>query len=135
MAFPLLLLHFQLVSNPSIRSFTFLNPSLHFIYSDKSPETAKMIRQSAVKKYEELGSMTLETSIRLISPFVIKGFYFSTRSHEVGVLIHFIILILLWFFRYPGWANMISDNKSVSLLALRLTFLLMVIFLFWLTAN
>lgn len=64
---------------------------MYFISShDKSPETAKVIRESAVKKYKELGSMT---------------------SHEIGVLVHFIVLVLLWFFRYPGWANMITDNK------------------------
>ncbi|KAH9396176.1 hypothetical protein TYRP_019928 [Tyrophagus putrescentiae] len=35
----------------------------------------------------------------------------NQRSHEIGVLVHFIVLVLLWFFRYPGWANMITDNK------------------------
>ncbi|KAI2811081.1 hypothetical protein BLOT_002252 [Blomia tropicalis] len=58
---------------------------------DETPETAAKIQQLSIQKYEELGSLT---------------------SHEIGVLIHFILLITLWFFRYPGWTNLITDNKN-----------------------
>lgn len=60
----------------------------------ESPETGARIKSSARQKYEELGPFTF---------------------HEVGVLIHFVLLVLLWFFRqpglYPGWADMLTDNK------------------------
>jgi len=56
-----------------------------------SEEQAKIVREVISVKYEELGPMTF---------------------HEGSVLILFIIVVLLWFFRkpefIPGWAEVVA---------------------------
>lgn len=57
-----------------------------------SEEQAKIVREVISVKYEELGPMTF---------------------HEGSVLILFIIVVLLWFFRkpefIPGWAEVVAS--------------------------
>ena len=58
----------------------------------RSEEEAKIVRDVISVKYEELGPMTF---------------------HEGSVLILFIIVVLLWFFRkpefIPGWAEVVAS--------------------------
>lgn len=69
---------------------------LFFLRNHKeTKESGEQIRKASQLKYEELGNLTF---------------------HEIAVTIHFVILVLLWFFRqpgiYPGWADLLSNDKS-----------------------
>lgn len=59
-----------------------------------SPEQIEAVRALINKSYEELGPMTY---------------------HEANVLVVFLMVVLLWFFRkpefIPGWAEVIGDPK------------------------
>merc|ERR1719189_1692503 len=80
-------------------AWLWLQRLLAWALTKKSPDSAKDKEEKAMraidKKYEELGKMTV---------------------HEIQIMILFIILILLWFFKtpifMPGWGDLFSATNS-----------------------
>ncbi|XP_054156182.1 Na(+)/citrate cotransporter-like [Oppia nitens] len=72
---------------------------LSFIWRNKDQldESKDKIRSLIEHKYSDLGSITFQ---------------------ETAVIIHFVILVMLWFFRQPevftGWSDLISSNGTIK---------------------